>query len=467
MRVARPTYCRSGRRRKSARWHVHVKDHRGEWRRLPAFTDKGASEKLARRVEKLAALRAVGAAPDEELAAWLENIATEHREKLREWGLLSEGARAITEPLKDHVGDWHAHLLAKGDTPEQAKLVRNRVLKVLKRCGFTYWTDVHGGTVEKWLADRRKAPRLDDDDRVLDRKMSTRTSNFHLAALKAFCSWMKEEGRAGASPLARVKPVPVTDQQDRGALTAEQVRKLIDETRRQNVERCGMDAWTRCMVYRLAADTAQRYGALASLTSASFTADHEGDLLMHVEAKHMKARRSYDVPLRPALAADVRRLIARTPAGRPLFRLKRGHGAAMLRADLEAAGLPTIDETGARLVFHSFRHTATTWLLEAGVSEQATMTITGHKTRAMLDRYGHRRRSEAKKALRQLPELRMTGTDDKPAACRGVAPEPVAEKNLVASVASCHVDTGDGAGETAFSHRWGGRAAEGAGLENR
>ncbi len=39
----------------------------------------------------------------------------------------------------------------------------------------------------------------------------------------------------------------------------------------------------------------------------------------------------------------------------------------MLRADLEAAELPEYDGDGHRLDFHSFRHTAGTWLCEDGV----------------------------------------------------------------------------------------------------
>ena len=35
MRVKKPTYTRNGKRRKSSRWHVHVKI-RGRWERLAA-----------------------------------------------------------------------------------------------------------------------------------------------------------------------------------------------------------------------------------------------------------------------------------------------------------------------------------------------------------------------------------------------------------------------------------------------
>lgn len=55
MRVHRTKYTdkRTGRLKPSPTWHVHLKDTRAEWQRLPAFTDKSASEKLGRRVAGL------------------------------------------------------------------------------------------------------------------------------------------------------------------------------------------------------------------------------------------------------------------------------------------------------------------------------------------------------------------------------------------------------------------------------
>ncbi len=82
MRVHRPTYTKNCRRRKSARWHVHFQDARDQWRRLPAFTHKGASEKLGRRCERLAALVAAGERPDAELCRWIENLSAKIRDKL-------------------------------------------------------------------------------------------------------------------------------------------------------------------------------------------------------------------------------------------------------------------------------------------------------------------------------------------------------------------------------------------------
>ncbi len=135
----------------------------------------------------------------------------------------------------------------------------------------------------------------------------------------------------------------------------------------------------------------------------------------------------------------------------------------MLKADLEAVGLPTIDENGSPLVFHSFRHTATTWLLEAGVPEVSVMANTGHKTRSMLDRYGHRRRAAAKEAIKALPQLmRATGTDG--SACALLAHERSEGVHAGPVVA---VDTPAGAINNAIPLRRSGGTGRRAGLKIR
>ena len=49
-----------------------------------------------------------------------------------------------------------------------------------------------------------------------------------MTALRAFCTWMVEDGRASSSPLARLKNITVTDEKRFGAFTDEQMRRLIE-----------------------------------------------------------------------------------------------------------------------------------------------------------------------------------------------------------------------------------------------
>ncbi len=131
----------------------------------------------------------------------------------------------------------------------------------------------------------------------------------------------------------------------------------------------------------------------------------------------------------------------------------------MLRQDLFNDGLPLVDEDGRPLRFHSFRPTCATWLGEAGLSAMDIAAITGHQSRAMVDHYTHATRRAGRKAIEALPELAMlrpTGTDGADP-CASLAQEgSVRDRTFPSMSASRYDELG-----------WGGRAVEGAGLENR
>ncbi len=75
MRLYKPMYrSPEGKKIPTARWYCDFKDPGGARRRLPAFTDRKASEELARRLERLIALRTVGDQPDAATRQWLESI---------------------------------------------------------------------------------------------------------------------------------------------------------------------------------------------------------------------------------------------------------------------------------------------------------------------------------------------------------------------------------------------------------
>ena len=60
--------------------------------------------------------------------------------------------------------------------------------------------------------------------------------------------------------------------------------------------------------------------------------------------------------------------------------------------------------------FHSLRHTFTTWLRTAGVSEEDRMALTGHSTRESHQIYSHTDEAALRDAVAKLPRL----TPEKP-----------------------------------------------------
>ena len=505
--VYRASYEVKGRTRRRL-WYVSFKDHCDVWRKLRGWTDKGATEELERRLDRLVAARAVNQVPDAELAGWLEGLTDYHRGKLAEWGLLDERAASLAKPLVErddrgrvvggHVHDHHAALIARGNTRSHADLVRARLARLVEGCGFTRWTDIRSGRVEAWLAGRRAAG------------MKGNTSNHIATAIGAFCGWMVEDGRAAVSPLAAVKAINVADQVPFGVFTPEQVQALLDhcegandlwpiegrETReavaaaraRRRCNREGNDSAEafqryyqealdtmpkperfltgpqRAVLYRFAAETALRAGTIRSLEAGQvrIERDKAGNVIggvVKTTVGQQKNRRAHNVPLRRSFAAWLDERLAGKVGAARVFELPT-YAAAMLRNDLVNAGLPLVDEDGLPLRFHSFRATCATWLGEAGLESKDIAMITGHQSRAMCDRYTHATLRAGRRAIEMLPDLRSprrsTGTAE-------AVPGKVLEKDAAAKGRGSAAD-----GRSPYDEpRWGGRAVEGAGLENR
>ncbi len=408
MRVFKPkTHIVDGKPRAGPRWHVGFTDHLEVRRSLAATTDKTASEQFGRNIERLVAIAKGGAQPDGDLARWIEGLAPKLRSKLAGFGLLDDKASTLSRPLTEHVDDYKQSLLAKGRTPDHAQLCRTRLLDLLGGCGFTYWRDVNVGDVERWLAEQRAA----------GTKM--RTSNHYAGAVKAFCNWMVADGRASTSPVSRLGGVAVTDEESYGAFTVEQMQKLLEETRVGPIRasqgkpgRRGMSGPQRRLLYRFAVETALRADEIRTLTVASFKLDGEPPTV-ELRARDAKNRRAASIPLRDSLVDELREHLAGKLPTASVFAVPRTI-ASVVRADLIAAGLPTYDEDGLKLVFHSFRHTTGSWLAAEGLPLKVVQRILRHKTfKLTADRYTHVERRVLAEALSSLPDLdsRATGTD--------------------------------------------------------
>ena len=108
---------------------------------------------------------------------------------------------------------------------------------------------------------------------------------------------------------------------------------------------------------------------------------------MTVVAACSKNRRQAVLPIRQDLAAELERwsrergderdarVWAIPPTGKSGYRT-----AAMLKRDLQAAGIAYQDEDGKFADFHSLRCTYVTWLLQKGASEHHVRKLARHST---------------------------------------------------------------------------------------
>jgi len=443
MKLRRMHYTQDGQTKQAGKFYAVFCDYTEALRRVPLFADRKASEEMARKIERLNSIRASGGEMSGDLSKYVETMPPAIRNKLATWGILSTTRAAAGKPLADHIADWKAALLAKGNTLAYASLSANRVRKIIGGCGFKFWSDISASKLQSFLAGLR-ADRRKDDETVV-RGMSAASYNYYQRDAKSFCKWMVRDGRASESALTHLQGVNVrTDRRhDRRALSPDELRRLLDSTAGAP-ERFGMSGADRALLYRLAVETGLRAGELRSLTRGSF---HLGDEpSVTIAAAYAKNRRQDTLPLR----AETAKLLAAHVAGKmpqaEVFAMPpRQHLAEMFRADLadarkawleahqnaqdasEAAKgtfLAYSDGAGRKADFHALRHSFISNLAAGGVNPKTAQTLARHSTITLtMDRYTHLYAGDMSAALDALPDLsasigqaqRATGTHDEAA----------------------------------------------------
>jgi integrase len=395
MRTFRPTYRdNGGKTRTVKKWWIETRDHLGIIRRFAGHTDRKATEALGRQIERLVGYRTAGEQPDK-LSDWLENIPSKMRQRFAEVGLLTPERASAGKPLAEHLADFGEFLEAKENTPAYVKLIISRINKVFKGCKFIYWTDINANHVQRYLADLR-----DNGNGI-----SAQTFNHYLTNLKVFCGWMVKNRRASESPLKYLSGLNVrTDRRhDRRAISVDEIRRLLETTATQP-ERFGMTGCGRSLLYRLAVETGLRRNELRTLTVGSFDLDR---LTVEVKAGYSKHRREDVLPLRPDTAAQLRGFLAGKLPGVQAFNVPK-KTAEMIRADLEAAGIVYVDESGLYADFHSLRHDTGTLLADANVVPKVAQSLMRHSDiNLTLSRYTHTLTGQGAQAVESLPDLSL------------------------------------------------------------
>lgn len=441
MRVYRSSYRdRKGQPQKTKSWYVEFRDHNGDTRRIPAFTSKSASEEFGRSIDRLVAYRtATGGQTDPVLQRWIDEIPATARQRLAKIGLIDSERVAANKRLDAHVDDYESALRSKGNTDRHAKLTTARVRKVFEGCGFRYYSDITASKVQSSLNDLRRG----------ESGISIQTFNYYLGAIKAFCRWMVRDGRATRSPVAHLQKLNAQAdcRRQRRALSHDELRWLLDCTESQPV-RGGIPGGDRALLYRLACETGLRLAEIRSLTRESFDLSADPSIVT-VAAAYSKRRREDTLPLRPATARSLERIVQRSRKGGHIFALSAPtRMAGVLRADLSAAReawilkaespeqrsqrlesdfLRDVDAKGHVVDFHALRHTFITNLATGGVHPKTAQVLARHSTITLtMDRYSHSERGAELAALNTLPDL----PEPKPAQR---TPEPVEAESVLAS----------------------------------
>ena len=163
-------------------------------------------------------------------------------------------AAAERKPILGHLGDFTAALTSKGGDPKHVGQTRLYATRILDLASVRCVSELTPSAVMGALA-RLRAQRL-----------SARTLNAHLMAIKQFSRWLQRDGRCLDNPLAGLARLPEsTDRRAiRRPLEAHEARRLIEATRSSPSWR-GMAGPDRAMLYLIGAVTGFRRGELASL----------------------------------------------------------------------------------------------------------------------------------------------------------------------------------------------------------
>jgi len=439
MRIFKASYRdRNGRKRKSKKYYVDFTDHLRIRHRISAFTDWKNSETLGEKIEKLVVCKLNTEPPDRELSEWISQIPQRLRTQLARMGLLDKKRMAAGQALKKHLSDFEQSLRAKGNTDGHAKQTMERIKKVIEDCCFRTWTDISASKIQTYLADLRQG----------EEDISAQTFNYYLQAVKQFCRWMIQDGRAPESPIEHLKRVNInTDiRRPRRALKPDEVRRLLEATIK-GPERYGMTGYERYLLYRLAVETGLRVNEIRSLKVSSFDLKQ---LSVTVNAGYSKRRREDTLPLRSELAELLKDFFKNKIPGTKAFggsyKQLTDKTALMLKADLAATeikdsagkvikkAIPYIDDAGRYADFHSLRHTTSSFLVAAGTHPKVVQSLMRHSDiNLTMSRYTHIFREQESDAIAKLPDLSLPSTDQQSAKATGTDSKEVMNDDCFAN----------------------------------
>jgi integrase len=242
---------------------------------------------------------------------------------------------------------------------------------------------------------------------------SPRTANHALGAVKGFARWLEHNNRIREVPRGLMALKPYSKEVDRKrvrrALSRDELARLVAAAEagpdrhvygpaKSKHTRITITGPARAALYRLAMGTGFRANELRSLTPGSFHLDGD-DPAVTVAAAYSKRGRDDTQPIRRDLAEALRPFVAAAAPGSPVF-VVPDRTADMLRADLEAAGIPYRDAAGRVADFHALRHSYITHLIESGATVKQAQDLARHSTPTLtIGRYAHTEKADLRRLI--------------------------------------------------------------------
>ncbi len=346
-------------------------------------------------------------------------------------------ARSAAVSLWEHVRDFEAHLIDRGDTRAHATLYVGRLRRLAALACGAKLSDIDPGKRAR-REDRERADHaLESALRsgrlasltllsvqtalasLRDSGRGANTLNHHRAAVRGFILWARKTGRIQDDPLLGLASFNVKEdlRHDRRTISLDELRRLVEAAHSGPTFR-EMTGPARALCYRMAVASGLRFSELKSIVPESFDFERPTPTVT-VLAGFAKNGQTATLPLPRDLADDLRPWVATIPKDRPVFLLPANDGAAMLRVDLGAANIPYKDGAGRPFDFHSLRCMLATMADQAGVSPRIVQRLMRHSKLEMTDRYTRPRLADIEGAAAALPCLAPTKEDPEPLAATG------------------------------------------------
>jgi integrase len=242
------------------------------------------------------------------------------------------------------------------------------------------------------------------------KRTSAATANKALKYLRIALKAALMDGYAQDNPAAKVASLKIRDSVDRRAFTLTELRRIVENASGEwrGIILCGLYL-------------GQRLKDIATLTWANVDLQHH-----EIRFVTRKTGRQMVIPMAEPVVEYLANVPAADDPSAPLFpasqilasktngesRLSQQFHAILVAAGLararsrESTGLGrSRRRTVSEISFHSLRHTATSLLKNAGVSEVVAMDIVGHDSRAISRHYTHVDSETKRVALQKLPRL--------------------------------------------------------------
>ncbi len=228
------------------------------------------------------------------------------------------------------------------------------------------------------------------------------------------------EGLVSFNPCTALETVDTSDSLERQPFSLDEVADLLTAA--------PTEEWRGLIL--VAAFTGLRLGDASKLSWSSV--DLAEKRITLIPSKTKKKKREVRIPIQPDLLAFLESVPIHSdkpdaPVFEKLSQTRIGDRTGLsqtFNGIMKAAGVDrgkasrTLEEGKAGVGrvtyergFHSLRHTFTSWLRNAGVSEEDRMALTGHSTRESHQIYSHASEQAGRDAIAKLPTLNTKGHD--------------------------------------------------------